>query len=44
MDADAESHNLIALYPADAQRLAARLHAQRAELAENPRGWRGADP
>lgn len=44
MDADAESHNLIALYPADAQRLAARLHEQRAALAENPRGWRGADP
>jgi len=44
MDADAEAHNLIALYPADAQRLAERLQAQRAALEENPRGWRGPEP
>ena len=38
-------HNhLIALYPADAQRLAERLQSQRAALAENPRGWRGPEP
>jgi arylsulfatase A-like enzyme len=43
MDADAEAHNLIALHAADAGRLAGRLEAQRAALAENPRGWRGPD-
>jgi arylsulfatase A-like enzyme len=39
MDADAEAHNLIALHPEAAQRLAGRLETERAAQAENPRGW-----
>lgn len=39
MDADAEAHNLIALHPEAAQRLAGRLETERAARAENPRGW-----
>jgi len=39
MDADAEAHNLIALHPEAAQRLAGRLETERAAQVENPRGW-----
>ena len=35
-----EAHNLVGRFPEDARRLAAGFAARRAELEENPRGWR----
>ena len=40
LDADDESHNLAARFPADAERLRGALDAMDAALEENPRGWR----